>query len=111
MSIFLYLLGCAAGIAVFLYIFSTVNSGKEKIKKLSYSHRSENEKIPEEKKQGHPVFTIPPGERMCPICRNRLNKYEALYASKIKAGNQDKILIHGCRYCYKEDRPEHQLFS
>jgi hypothetical protein len=40
---------------------------------------------------------------MCPLCRTRLSKYEALYASRARFSDGDKILIHGCRYCYKPD--------
>ena len=41
-------------------------------------------------------------ERTCPVCGSKLSRYEALYASKI-VKDSTKILIYGCRYCYKPD--------
>ena len=37
--------------------------------------------------------------RKCPICSMELAKDEPLYASR----SNDKILVHGCPYCFKND--------
>ena len=101
MSFFLYLLGLAAGAAMFFYIVLLYSHGKSKAgrKKTAVSPQTGNGAVQERQ----PIFTIPPGERMCPLCRTMLTKREALYASKIALNDTNKLLILGCRYCYKED--------
>jgi len=101
MSFFLYLMGFACGAILFFYIMSLYTDGKSKLerKKTPAAPQAGNGAV-----QGRqPIFTIPPGERMCPLCRTVLTKREALYASKIALNNTNKLLILGCRHCYKED--------
>ena len=102
MSFFLYLTGLAGAAALFFYIVSLYNNGKSKLeyKKKAAAPQPQGGDV----QARQPIFTIPPGERMCPLCRTVLTKREALYASKIALNNTDKLLILGCRYCYKEDR-------
>ncbi len=102
MSIVLYSAGLIAGVSVFLYIYSLVNRPKEKAAKKN--------RIPAGKTSGagsavkkHAIATIPPGERMCPLCRSTLSKSEPLYASRVEEKGEGRILILGCRYCYKDD--------
>lgn len=38
---------------------------------------------------------------MCPLCRSKLSKYEALYAAPVVGDKDQKLMIYGCRYCYK----------
>ena len=100
MSIFIYLLGLAIGVIAFLYILSAYDKGKKTIKGITGT--PENSVKPEEVKFNK-FAARAPGTRMCPLCRSELSKYEALYASKEKNADGEKILIHGCRYCYKPD--------
>jgi len=101
MSAFLYMAGLLIGITLFLYIYSTIQSGKEKIEEIKNPKKTEP--ITDAVETPYPAFrnNQPPGSRMCPICGNGLTKYEALYASHIDTTAGKKILIHGCKYCYK----------
>jgi hypothetical protein len=101
MAWLLYLVGLIIGAAVFLYIYSTIRSGKEKFD--AYRDR----KSPPAPSVNPDLIDSssmkrPPGTRLCPLCGRELTKYEALYASEVEEDGKKKILIHGCRYCYKE---------
>jgi len=100
MSFFLYLAGLAGGVALFFYIVSLYNNGKSK---LAGKKKGAAPQVQSSIRAQQPIFTIPPGERMCPLCRTILSKREALYASKIALNNTNKLLILGCCHCYKED--------
>lgn len=101
MSFFLYLTGLAGGAALFIYIISLYGHGKSKLTapKKAVARQSEGDAV----QAPQPIFTVPPGERLCPLCRTILTKREALYASRISLNSTNKLLILGCRYCYKED--------
>jgi len=99
MSVILYLAGLIIGIALFVYMLSMYESGKEKVRKVKGGSSPKPAIAPE----NITIDKIPPGTRMCPLCRSHLTKYEALYASNIDNGDGRKIMIHGCRYCYKPD--------
>jgi hypothetical protein len=110
-----YIIGFLVGVILFLYALSFYESGKERIKKkLSPpSGREERQQIRvnpqsvscEEKSQAR-------RERICPLCRAVLTRYEALYASQIVGPKGKKILIYGCRYCYKpEEDPDERKQS
>ncbi len=108
MDIILYLSGLLIGIAVFLYMYSLISGGKEKIKNLS----SPKENIPIQRMDSGTVSfrnrpALPPGTRICPLCGSSLTKYEGLYASKTVERGKEKLMIMGCRYCYREnENPE-----
>ncbi|MDR3237633.1 MAG: hypothetical protein LBT84_03935 [Spirochaetia bacterium] len=102
MSFFLYLTGLAGGAALFFYIVSLYNSERRKIKPLKKDGAPAADGSRQITKQ-QPIFTIPPGERMCPLCRSMLTKHEALYASRVAFNDANKLMILGCRYCYKDD--------
>ncbi|HOO70508.1 MAG TPA: hypothetical protein PK926_02025 [Spirochaetota bacterium] len=113
MNIAIYIIGLLIGIAVFVYLLSTYESGKEKITRFRASRAPRPdpgvtaEKISVKTKPG-PA----PGERMCPVCRSMLSKYEALYASEVETRWGRKIMIYGCRYCYKpEEDPDQEKKS
>jgi hypothetical protein len=38
------------------------------------------------------------------MCGSQLTKYEGLYASRINMTDSGKLMIMGCKYCYKEDK-------
>ncbi|HSV97285.1 MAG TPA: hypothetical protein VLM75_10165 [Spirochaetota bacterium] len=106
MQYLFYFVGFVIALAVFLYALNAYESGKRKLKEL---------KSGPNKKDGGRTATIEPqdiflkkprshpGERMCPLCGSALTNYEALYAAPVKDGDGGKILILGCRYCYKEE--------
>ncbi|MCP4133327.1 MAG: hypothetical protein GY754_20330 [bacterium] len=101
MTILLYFAGLIIAITAFLYFLSLYEDGKEKIGKLI---GSKPEPVVEPRNVVRPPLgSIPPGSRICPLCRSTLSKYEALYASQEESPTGVRILIHGCRYCYKPD--------
>ncbi len=95
----LYILSFGAGIAVFLYLLSLYHHIKERPKPdIKQPPKTTQDKIQVRPQQvDEPVHLK---ERTCPVCGSKLSKYEALYASKI-VKDSTKILIYGCRYCYK----------
>ena len=101
MSGALYIIGLILGAALFIYLYASYQSGKEKLKA-----RKERESKPEQVMNPDFVdyFSIKraPGTRLCPLCGQELTKYEALYASQVEEKGKKLILIHGCRYCYKD---------
>lgn len=108
----LYLAGLIIGIALFLYALSFYEDSKEKIKK----RLSDGGKI---KSDNQEVSINPqtisyqdrqeyPRERFCPICRAVLTRFEALYAFQIEDEKEKKIMIYGCRYCYRPDKEPEQ---
>lgn len=107
MSEILYLIGLIIGATVFIYLYSSYQSGKEKLKELREKKDTPETTVNPERVD---YFAMPraPGTRLCPLCGKELTKYEALYASETEEQGKRKILIHGCRYCYKEkaDKPE-----
>ena len=104
MNIVIYIAGLIIGISLFIYLLSTYESGKEKIRQVRRvrSPRQEASVTPEKIQVGRTVRRAP-GERMCPLCGSSLSKYEALYASQVETKWGPKIMIYGCRYCYKPD--------
>lgn len=110
MTAILYIFGLIIGITVFLYIMSSINSVKDKSKlrnnsavkpktdpNLTGAIESVNTSVKNK------MLNTSPGERICPLCGSTLTRYEALYASHINTDKGKKILIYGCRYCYKPD--------
>jgi len=110
MSAILYLIGLIIGATVFIYLYSSYQSGKEKLKEMRGQKKPPTQSVNPERVD---YFSMPraPGTRLCPLCGKELSKYEALYASETIEEGKKKILIHGCRYCYKdkeEKRPSDQ---
>lgn len=107
MTAAIYLAGFLIGAAIFLYLFSAYQSGVEKFKTRGDTGgpKPDSSESPEslETKNFRRLPARAPGTRTCPLCGSELTKYEALYASKNILGGEAKILIHGCRYCYKSD--------
>lgn len=101
----LYILSFGIGIAIFLYLLSLYHQFKERPAKPE--KKQPVPKLIQNKiqitPQDEPVHLK---ERTCPVCGSKLSRYEALYASKVVKGST-KILIYGCRYCYKpEEDPD-----
>ena len=108
MEYLFYIIGFIVGIVLFLYALSFYESGKEKIKKrLSSPPEGEERKQIRVNPQAVSYEEIKlPRERICPLCRTVLTRNEALYASQIVSPQGKKILIYGCRYCYKQENPD-----
>ncbi len=108
MSVFLYIVGLLIGLSLFLYILSGIQKGRVKISGTSSQaapKRNGTVTAGDVTYRGLPPRA--PGERLCPLCASKLTKYEALYASRIDTDSGSRILIHGCRYCYKpEEKPD-----
>jgi len=104
MDILLYFAGLVIGVTVFLYILSTGRDAKEKFKGAGTPGQPV---LTDKVEPGTIAFrkrpSLPPGTRICPMCGSALTKYEGLYASRIDMADSSKIMIMGCRYCYKED--------
>jgi hypothetical protein len=114
-----YIIGFLIGVILFLYALSFYESGKKRIKKRIKKRLSP----PSERKERQQIRVNPQSlscdeknqalrERICPLCRAVLTRYEALYASQIAGPKGKKILIYGCRYCYKpEEDPDERKRS
>ena len=104
MSSFIFIFGLFIGIAAFFYLRSTITEGKEKISKaFSAKDKTAKEFVEPDKIGFRGIRLLPPGNRICPLCGSILTKYEGLYATKITDNSERKILIMGCRYCYKDN--------
>lgn len=108
MQYLFYFVGFVIALAVFLYALNAYESGRERLKGLKSGHG---------KRTGRPATVEPqdiflkkprshPGERICPLCGSALTNFEALYAAPVKNGDGTRILILGCRYCYKDEDAE-----
>ncbi len=108
MSALLYIVGLLIGAAVFFYLYSTYQSGKDAVKKIVKKNDGEPEPSVSPKNVSYRKHYLgrAPGDRMCPLCGTILTKYDALYAAKSDSPSGEKILIYGCRHCYKEEKKE-----
>ncbi len=108
MNIFIFILGLAIGISAFLYVLSAVSEGMKRIHNPSgEQNRKNHDKSVKQNIEPDTIgfrgrFKVPPGSRICPLCGSELTKYEGLYATKIKDNSEYKILIMGCKYCFKD---------
>jgi len=101
---FIFILGLLIGIAAFLYLYSTIKEGRKKVSKLFVTKDKLTKEYAEPEKLGfRGIKSLLPGERICPLCGSILTKYEGLYATKILENSEKKILIMGCKYCFKDE--------
>jgi len=105
MTVTLSFIGLLIGVSAFLYFLNIYEGSKKKIKAMTSNNPktkpdSSNDIELERKKVMENLYL--PGERICPLCRSKLTKSDALYASRVRSSNGEKILIHGCRHCYKD---------
>jgi hypothetical protein len=103
MSAILYLIGLIIGATVFIYLYTSYQSGKDKLKEMRGQKKNPSPSVNPERVD---YFSMPraPGTRLCPLCGKELSKYEALYASETEEEGKKKILIHGCKYRYKNKK-------
>jgi hypothetical protein len=101
-----YFVGFVIALALFLYVLNAYESGKQKLRGFK-SVTGKKGGVRTETVEPQDIFLKKPrshpGERLCPLCGSALTNYEALYATPVKNGDGSKILILGCRYCYKEE--------
>jgi len=103
MEYIFFVIGLIIGLVLFLYGLSFYDSSRKKRTRVTPQQRSTSEPLAvnpqsvlyEEDEQY-------PRKRICPLCGAVLTKYEALYAAQIEGPSGKKILIYGCRYCYRE---------
>jgi 3-dehydroquinate synthase class II len=104
MTTFIFIIGLLIGISAFLYLYWIITEGRKKISKLfSEKDKAVKEYVEPENIGFRGIRSISPGERICPLCGSILTKYEGLYATKIIENSEKKILIMGCKYCFKDD--------
>lgn len=105
MTYLLYFVGFLIAVSAFLYFVNAVDAGERKLKAMKSSAPKN------EKPEALPVRDVQPlrmnaGDRTCPLCRSTLTDLEPLYASRNETNGDAKIMIHGCRYCYKPKMDE-----
>jgi hypothetical protein len=119
MDIFLTIAGLIAGISFFLYFVNALDIGKRKLG--TAAQKAGGRSVPFADSQhamNDSTRSVFPGQtkgikemteeykdripqRNCPKCSHILTRDEPLYASHIGLGNEKKVLIYGCPYCYK----------
>jgi len=102
MNLLFYLLGLLIGVAVFFYVLSLYHSGADALAARRAGKDGKNENV--EIDAASLAMRVPqvyPRDRVCPLCRAVLTKYEVLYATRHETPEGARILIHGCRYCYR----------
>jgi hypothetical protein len=103
MSALIFIAGLVIGITAFLYMFSVIAEGLKKTHgKSKTRNRITEQKIEPDNIGFRNRRLIPPGKRVCPLCCCELTKYEGLYATKVIENGDKKILIMGCKYCFKD---------
>jgi hypothetical protein len=104
MNSFIFIFGLLIGVSLFVYIYSVVTEGPKKIRELISGQEKEVKESVEPENIGfRGIRSLPPGSRICPLCGSTLTKYEGLYATNILENNEKKLLIMGCKYCFKDN--------
>lgn len=117
MDVFLTIAGFIIGVSVFLYAVSFIDSGRKRVLPAAGPRRTGGMTTESRvsagtgKKNGvekggriqYSASDVIDGMplRTCPLCSKTLSRNEPLYATHTEVGNQKKVLIHGCPYCYK----------
>lgn len=107
MSAFIIITGLLLGTGIFIYLMSSYHTVSDKIsekKNGTGPDRKEDLRGSDKIIVNNHILKRNPGERICPLCAHLLTRDEPLYASHIQSTSGEKILIHGCRFCYKPDR-------
>ena len=102
MNLVIFIMGLIIGITAFFYMLSVISEGIKKVQKKPNKSRATEQTIAPENIGFRNRRLIPPGNRVCPLCCSELTKYEGLYATKIFENGEKKILIMGCKYCFKD---------
>ncbi len=100
MNALVYLLGLLLGAAVFFYILSLYHSGADAL--AARKKGKSNGKIELDPNLMEIISRQAyPRERICPLCKAVLTGDDVLYATRVEQPAGPKILIHGCRFCYR----------
>jgi len=101
-NVLVYLIGLLIGAAVFFYFLSLYHSGSDALAARRAAGKRTDKGMEMDAAALDPApQQVYPRERICPLCAAVLTKYEVLYASRVEMPEGAKILIHGCRYCYR----------
>lgn len=100
MNALFYLLGLLLGAAVFFYLLSLYHTGVDKLSSRGKRQQRSPMEIDAEIMEIVSRQTYP-RERICPLCKAILTHDDVLYASRVEQPSGPKILIHGCKYCYR----------
>ena len=102
MNVLVYLIGLLIGAAVFFYFLSLYHSGTDALAARRDAGKKTDKGMEMDAAALDPApQQVYPRERICPLCSAVLTRYEVLYASRVEMPEGAKILIHGCRYCYR----------
>lgn len=117
MDVFLTIAGFIIGVSVFLYAISFIDGGRKRAVQAAGTRRtggmtpgmsvsgdtSKKNRLVEGGRIQYSTSDVVDGMplRTCPLCSKTLSRNEPLYATHTEVGNQKKVLIHGCPYCYK----------
>ena len=117
MDILITIAGLAIGISVFLYFIQALDKGKRIVAPKTAAPGLQRTETPmqtgseAERISDAPTYRNLPDDvkdriphRICPLCSHILTRDEPLYASHLDMGGDRRILIHGCPYCYKNEK-------
>ena len=97
MGLIFIFLGVLISVAIYLYFINKLHESEDRSKKEEVDVEAE-EKEPIKTKEEKPEGLKP---RFCPLCNSSLVKHDSIYAEMYKGEQRPKVVIHGCRYCYK----------
>jgi rubredoxin len=105
MDYLLYTIGLIVGIGIFIYLTIIIREGKDRIKRSPNVKpaQPDGDISVEPQSIAYKNMQAYPRERVCPLCGALLSKYESLYAHVMESGEGRKLMIYGCRFCYKQD--------
>ncbi len=85
------ILGIVIGLIILLFLMNIKYSVEEK----SYKKKKVS-KVNEDREEE--LGTRP---RYCPVCNSRLGPKDVIYAEIFQSEPRDKVVIKGCKYCYR----------
>jgi|YNPMSStandDraft_1061717.scaffolds.fasta_scaffold33151_2 ABC-type antimicrobial peptide transport system permease subunit len=101
MNTFLVIIGILIGVILFLYLLSEYHTIKDKIELKEVDIEKENFNETESKKRENKNSEQGLKKRFCPLCGSELGENDSIYAEMYEGESRPKVIIHGCRYCYK----------
>lgn len=93
-------LGILIALAFYLHFVTKMNEKADHNEKLD---QADVELENEADNNGNKTEEKPKGlkQRICPLCGSQLEKHQSLYAEMYEGTHRPKVIIHGCRFCYK----------
>lgn len=89
-------LGVLMALAFYLHFITKINEKEDKFKDADIEVDEKNKIHTKEKNKDTGLK-----KRICPLCHSFLEKHESLYAEMYEGEIRPKVIIHGCKYCYK----------